>query len=104
MDKALSYNQQSKSPACWVYLIEQEDHSYSIRYSLDLYKELRAFPHNASLIFYRSFYNIVDGIAYKVLLENLSIESIFITISLINPNKENMCKKLLDEYKKRTIS
>ncbi|NDW12075.1 hypothetical protein D0T50_04125 [Bacteroides sp. 214] len=91
------YNQTEKETLCWVYLLELKNKSFSICYTRNLYRELQSLSKSIRLVFYRSFTNITDGIAYKLLLENLSPTSIYYVITAHNPLNEDLRKDFINE-------
>lgn len=68
------YNNSDKTP-CWVYLLEVSRGEYSINYSL-LPPDKIELPKSSHIVFYRSFQGVANGIAYKLLLENMAPKTI----------------------------
>lgn len=82
---------------CWVYITRKaEGNSRQIKYTVDLNSKLHGIQ-DAALIYYRSFDNVMDALGHKLLLENLSTQSVDCIIRKTNPRMQDL--KLLCEAK-----
>lgn len=93
------HNREEKTPVCWVYILEQENNSCSIRFSLNLRKDLFAFFGQIHLLFYRGFSDVTVGVAYKLFLEKLSFNSLNRIITMKNPESKNLCDEFIETAK-----
>lgn len=77
---------------CYVYIIGNKNNSYSIKYTLDIDRDIPSLPSDCKLLYYREFYNITDGIAYKLFLDSISTGSIESIISKQNSSFRDLSK------------
>lgn len=75
---------------CWVYIIRNTDgKGRQIKYTVNLNGRLHRLQ-NADLIYYRLFDNVLDALAHKLLLEELSPQSVDSIIRKTNPEFQNL--------------
>lgn len=76
---------------CWVYVSEKKNPAGQLRVGY-----CRTLPvmlaHTAedSLLYYRQFSTLSDGLGHKLLLEELSSQSLYLTIQSINPEMRDL--------------
>ena len=80
---------------CWVYiLLDTETKKQQIEYTINLSGKLHHSP-NTALIYYRLFDNVLDALAHKLLLEELSPQSVESIIRKTNPDFQNLGASLI---------
>ena len=83
--------------ACWVYILQLANTILSIRYTPDLEESILSLPAGALLLFFKPFYTIQEGLAYKLYLENLSRETLKCLINKENPHYKDLKKSLTQQ-------
>lgn len=84
---------------CWIYIYrEKEKSGLQIAYTLDFPAWIRDSDNSdIRLIYFRRFDNILDGIAHKLFLEQMSVVSLRRFIRIYNPREEDL--KINEEIK-----
>lgn len=79
---------------CWVYILREkpEAKGMEIAYALSL-KDLLHHARNANLLYYRQFNQVSEAMGHKLLLENLSPDSLYSYITRMNPEMRDLCEE-----------
>lgn len=76
---------------CWVYILRQRQKPDTVRITFSLKaKEMLQQGDLADLVYYRQFTQVAEALAHKLLLENLSIDSLYSYIQHINPEMKDL--------------
>jgi predicted GIY-YIG superfamily endonuclease len=81
---------------CWIYIIEQHEQQLSIGVAGNLRKHIKtcSFENSKKLIFYRCFPDTLSALGFKLLLENLSHNTVEQLIRHSNPTKKDLSKEI----------
>ena len=80
---------------CWVCLIQQLS-GYEVSFVLNLSK-IFWLDEPTRLVYFRRFDNLIDGIGHKLLLENISEQSLRRLITKNNPDNRNLIQEILEQ-------
>lgn len=76
---------------CWVYILQQRQASGAMRITFALTaKEMLREAEYAELVYYRQFTQVAEAMGHKLLLENLSPDSLYSYITQTNPEMKNL--------------
>lgn len=87
------YDTSGNDANCWVYILQAKDRRRMVKYTLDIRRELDSASPGSLVVFCRGFGDIVDGIAFKVFLQNLSSGSLERIISMTAPMRKDKSYK-----------
>ncbi|WP_277465450.1 hypothetical protein [Parabacteroides sp. PF5-6] len=76
---------------CWIYILRQRQTPGTMRITFSLMaKEMLQHAPQADLLYYRQFTQVAEALAHKLLLENLSTNSLYSYIQHINPEMKDL--------------
>ena len=71
---------------CWVYILQQKQAPKALRIAFAMTaKEMLHQTSPAELLYYRQFTQVSEAMGHKLLLENLSADSLYSCIQHLNP-------------------
>jgi len=82
---------------CWVYILQKKEETKNpeIAYTIS-FKDLLRQCRDAELLYYRQFNQMTEAMGHKLLLENLSADSLYVYITQMNPEMTDLSKDFLD--------
>lgn len=93
----MEQNETINNDQCWIYIIEQREQSLLIGIAGNLRQKLGecTLEDSKKLIFYRCFSDTLSALGFKLLLQNLSHNTIGQLIQRANPSRKDLSSEVL---------